>query len=109
MDHLTNEFELRTLEVPGNRSVFGGRGRQIELAFSGDREHLLTGGLDETIRVWEVRTGRLVGELTGHDGLVTTLAMSPDGGWLASGGNDGTVRIWSTSRLLKNPGDRAVF
>ena len=47
-----------------------------------------------TIRVWEVATGRLVAILDGHTQPVECLAFSPDGGKLASGSFDTTVRIW---------------
>ena len=49
---------------------------------------------DAVIRVWDVASGRLLRELHGHKGLVTSVTFSPVGGWLASGSEDGTVRVW---------------
>lgn len=48
------------------------------------------------VRVWEVKTGRLLSELKGHDKEVGALAFSPDTRLLASGSHDGTTRIWRT-------------
>ncbi|WP_456411441.1 WD40 repeat domain-containing protein, partial [Oceanithermus sp.] len=54
---------------------------------------LASGGIDGTVRIWEVKTSQEVQVLEGHRGSV--LALAPlEGGWLASGGRDGTVRIW---------------
>jgi len=40
--------------------------------------------------------GRLIMNLTGHEGVVLTVAYSSNGRMLASGSGDGTVRIWDT-------------
>ena len=53
------------------------------LAYSPDGKTLATGGMDTTVRLWEVATGRELATLAGHPFSVERLAFSPDGKTLA--------------------------
>ncbi len=67
------------------------------LAWSPDGTRLVSGGDDRIARIWEIRTGKEVLSLRGHDAPITTLAWSPDGRWIASGERGGEVRIWNAT------------
>lgn len=47
------------------------------------------------IHIWNVQTGQLLDQLSGHEGPVASLRFSPDGNTLISGSWDHTVRLWS--------------
>lgn len=49
---------------------------------------------DQTIRLWNVRTGEEKKILKGHKGTVNSICFSPDSKILASGGDDTSVFIW---------------
>jgi len=67
----------------------------IGVAFSPDGKLLASVSADETLRLWDVATGKQHGEpLTGHTDLVSAVAFSPDGKLLASASADQTVRLW---------------
>jgi WD40 repeat protein len=68
-----------------------------QVAFSPDGSLLASAGGDKTVRVWEVKSGRLLATLEGHSEAVTSVAFSPDGRRLASGGLDGAVILWSAA------------
>jgi WD40 repeat protein len=76
-----------------------GRSRRVTaLAFASDTT-LMSGGLDGTIRQWDVASQKLLDTLIGHNALVTCLAMHPDGRTLASGSQDGTTKVWELSAV----------
>jgi WD40 repeat protein len=57
------------------------------------------------IKVWDLVTGELVGELRNHEGWIKSLAFSPDSTRLASGSEDTTILIWDLATLKKpSPG-----
>lgn len=64
------------------------------IAFSPQGDLVATGGVDRTIKLWNIRTGELLTKLEGHTYPVLTLAFSPDGCRLVSGSGDTTLRIW---------------
>ncbi|MCG8623182.1 MAG: hypothetical protein MJE68_14450, partial [Proteobacteria bacterium] len=68
----------------------------MAIAYSPDGKMLASAGRDETVRLWNPKTGENGATLTGHGGLVTGVAFSPDGKRLFSGSGDATVRLWST-------------
>jgi WD40 repeat protein len=67
------------------------------LAFSPDGRRLAAGYFDRLIDVWDTTTGKPLGRLEGHTGVLQGLAFSPDGGRLASNSQDRSVRIWDVS------------
>lgn len=68
------------------------------LAFSPDGSLLASSGLDGTVRVWSVRSWRLLHTYRAHTAEVSAVAFSADGRLLASTGGDGRVMVWDSKR-----------
>ncbi len=79
-----------------DRPTRGHVGQVCAVAVSPNGRLLASAGVDRTVRVWDLATGRLQHTLTGHLGAVRTVAFGPDSQRLVSGGNDRTVRVWDT-------------
>ena len=64
------------------------------MAVTGLPEGLVaSGSFDNTVRVWDVESGRLVRTLAGHTDFVRALSGLP-GGLMASGSDDMTIAVW---------------
>jgi WD40 repeat protein len=65
----------------------------LSVAFSPDGKTLASGSVDDTMKLWDVATGRSIATLISSRG-VGSVAFSPDGKTLASGSGDHTIKIW---------------
>jgi WD40 repeat protein len=91
--------------LAGVTGAFGGGNRKTDvklfsLVFSADGRLLAGGGEDRRIHVWDVRTGKKLAALAGHDGPIQCLAFLPDGRGLVSGSADSTALCFDLSALL---------
>ena len=69
----------------------------FSVAFSPDGKTLASGSEDETIKLWDVATGKEQATLKGHTHAVCSVAFSPDGKTLASGSGDKTIKLWDVA------------
>ena len=67
------------------------------VAFSPNGAQVLSGSFDNTVKLWDVASGRLLRTFVGHAGVVQSVAFSPNGALVASGSGDKTVRLWETA------------
>lgn len=98
---------MNTLQCSEQIGIFYGHTFPItSLIFSRDGETLISGG-DDTIRLWNVTSGKVIRTLKGHvpnwsESAVTSVALSPNGKFIASGGTDNTIRIWHFREFLQS-------
>jgi tRNA A-37 threonylcarbamoyl transferase component Bud32 len=92
----SGEVELKRFDLEAGPDNLRGHQRAVtSLLVSADGRLLLSGSLDNTIKMWDLKGRNLVFTLSGYAGGVNKLAMSPDGKRLASA--EGTVpeiKVW---------------
>lgn len=54
----------------------------------------MTGGDDNTARIWDAATGKALAVLEGHMDSVRCVGFAPGGETLVTGSADKTVKLW---------------
>jgi predicted NACHT family NTPase len=67
------------------------------VAFSPDGKTLATGGRSNTVKLWDVASGKELATLKGHTNHANSVAFSPDGKTLATGSDDHIVKLWDVA------------
>jgi len=101
-EHAAPNFPwLRTHRPPpvhlgtAQKAVLRGHENHVtSVSHSPDGSQIASGSWDNTVRVWDARSGAELAALRGHEGWVTSVSYSPDGARIASGSDDKTVRVW---------------
>jgi len=57
---------------------------------------VVTASDDNTARIWDAGTGKLIATLAGHSGVVLNADFSRDGRLVLTNAKDGTARVWAT-------------
>jgi WD40 repeat protein len=87
--------DLHLLGLAGRvGQTFHARGTVTSMAFSPDGTRLAAGSADNTARIWDVASGRLLHRLEGHKDDVTAITFSPDGRIVATASRDHRARLW---------------
>lgn len=74
--------------------ILRGHEGAVRLTFSPDGKFLTTASDDQTIKIWDVATAKLIRTLEGSGGLVRQVAYSSDGSLFASAVED-RIHLWT--------------
>ncbi|MDR2941298.1 MAG: caspase family protein [Treponema sp.] len=64
------------------------------VAFSADGSQAVSGSWDNTVKLWDIASGREIRTFSGHKDFVLSVAFSPNGKQVLSGSRDKTVKLW---------------
>lgn len=64
------------------------------MGFSDGADKIFSGGIDNDIKVWDLRKNEVAMKLQGHTETITSMQLSPDGSYLLTNSMDCTLRIW---------------
>jgi tetratricopeptide (TPR) repeat protein len=62
--------------------------------FTPDGRRIVTGSRDQTTRLWDAETGKVLHVFDGHTGRINSIAVSRDGKQLLTGGMEGSIILW---------------
>jgi WD40 repeat-containing protein SMU1 len=68
----------------------------ISVTFLNDMSGVICGGFDGSIKLFGLKSGRVLKEFYGHTSYVSSLHFNEAGNALISASGDGSVRIWNT-------------
>jgi WD40 repeat protein/serine/threonine protein kinase len=77
--------------------LHGFPGQITNIVFSPDGSRLALACADGTVRFWDIKTDKAVGEVLRHSAPVNAVVFSPDGMFVATGCRDGTAQVWDAS------------
>jgi WD40 repeat protein/serine/threonine protein kinase len=101
---LVGQYKSMDLRDTASFSVirtFAGHSDEIHsIAFRPDGRYALSSSADQTIRLWEVSSGKCPRVFVGHQDGVTCAKFSPDGRYVLSGSKDQTLRLWEAKTGL---------
>jgi WD40 repeat protein len=86
-----------SLIAPGGplvRVLAGHSDRVSAVAVTPDAKCAVSGSCDQTLKVWDLESGKELQTLAGHSDSVAAVAVTPDGKRAVSASRDQTLKVW---------------
>ncbi len=71
------------------------------LILTPDGRYMIGGLTDNTLKVWEFDTGKVIWTTLAHEGFITSLQLTLDSKYFVSTSMDKTIKIWSLEQILE--------
>ncbi len=81
-----HSVEMMEEEIRYKHSVY-------TLDFSPDGQYLVSAS-NKGVRLWEVFSGKMIREFSGHSDRVNSVKFSPDGRFILAGSEDSSLKLW---------------
>jgi WD40 repeat protein len=91
--YTTNNAQLWDVEKKTFISFLGHTDAIMDVAFSPDKQSVMTASRDNTARLWSINGG-LLRTYIGHTSTVYSVDMSPDGTKILTSSRDNTAKLW---------------
>lgn len=102
-DKTARMWDART---KGHVSCFEHDFQCTSVAYGKDGNMIYTGGIDNIITAWDLRTQSISMKMKGHGDTITCLAVHPKGTHLLSNSMDGTLKTWDIRPFVQDGGKR---
>ena len=89
-------------QVPRLMLPFGHNARVLTTEFSPEGKKFLTASVDRTVKLWDMSSGNLLANFSGHEGEVEAACFSSDGNFILTGGG-AKLFLWNaqTGRKIR--------
>lgn len=97
IDSRAQSFTALSTDASPRLLVQLGHARNVlSVAYAQDGRTALTGGDDQTARLWDIVTAKEIRRFTGHSDSVQSVAVSVDRQTVLTGSADSTARLWNS-------------
>jgi len=101
-----NTVKLFDIRIKHSQATFDAEYSVCAVTFNSDNNQIFSAGIDNVIKVWDLRRQSMLFSLEGHTDTVTGLSLSPDGNFLLSNSMDNSLRSWDIRPF--SAGDRCT-
>ncbi|KAF9899728.1 hypothetical protein EC991_008420, partial [Linnemannia zychae] len=99
---LKGKIQVTNAVTGESGQVLNNKSEVFYMAFSPNRQWIVTSSIDSILRLWDISSGLLISNFSGHNHVIYTCNFSPGGFQIASGDYECFVRLWEidTSRAI---------
>lgn len=98
LDKTVKIWNVSTTTKTANYSLLGHQAgvNCVDYSHTTDRPHLLSGGDDSMVKLWDYQTKQCLYTFDGHNDNISAVAFHPELPILISAGEDGKVNVWNS-------------